>query len=143
MAEATPKENYPPQLRKTATGDIDVNSLADLLEWFLNFDQRVGIVRLPQVEELYQWKQADDTAHEIEIYPFENAEARFAVGAFQALAENPTEEKLARWITDVCRLSATRNRRTKTLRRITNSTPANRTSKKRTKSRPTPNAGFF
>jgi hypothetical protein len=101
MAEAAQPGNYPPALRKTTEGDIDLNSLADLLEWFLNYDQRVAIVRNPQVEELYQWKQHDDAAHDIEIYPFENAEARFAIGAFQALAENPTEEKLARWITDV------------------------------------------
>ena len=77
MAEATPQENYPPQLRKTETGDIDINSLADLLEWFLNYDQRVAIVRHPHVEEIYQWKQKDDAAHGTEVYPFENAEARF------------------------------------------------------------------
>jgi hypothetical protein len=101
MAEPTQQENYPPKLRKTPDGGIDINSLADLLEWFLNFDQRVAVVRHPHVEELYQWKQKDDAAHDVEVYPFENAEARFAVGAFQALAENDTEEKLARWITDV------------------------------------------
>lgn len=101
MAEATQQENYPPKLRKTADGGIDINSLADLLEWFLNFDQRVAIVRHPHVEELYQWKQKDDAEHGAEVYPFENAEARFAIGAFQALGENDTEEKLARWITDV------------------------------------------
>jgi hypothetical protein len=100
MAQAQ-QENLPPKLRKTATGDIDVNSLADLLEWFLNNDNRVGLVRLPQVEELFQWKQADDAANGIEVYPFENAEARLAIGAFQALGENQTEEKLARWITDL------------------------------------------
>lgn len=100
MAQAQ-QENYPPKLRKTQTGDIDVNSLADLLEWFLMNDQRVGLVRLPQVEELFQWKQADDTANGIEIYPFENAEARLAIGAFQALGENRTEDELGRWITDL------------------------------------------
>ncbi|MEP6903788.1 MAG: hypothetical protein ABJA66_18840 [Actinomycetota bacterium] len=100
MAQAQ-QENLPPKLRKTAGGDIDVNSLADLLEWFLNNDSRVGIVRLPQVEELFEWKQADDAANGIEVYPFENAEARLAIGAFQALGENETEEKLGRWITDI------------------------------------------
>ena len=100
MAQA-PQENYPPKLRKAPDGSLDVNSLADLLEWFLNNDNRVGIVRHPQVEELFQWKQADDEAGGIEVYPFENAEARFAIGAFQALGENDTEEKLARWITDI------------------------------------------
>lgn len=101
MAEATQQENYPPQLRKAPDGSIDTNSLADLLEWFLNHDQRVGLVRHPQVEELFQWKQQDDEAHGVEIYPFENAEARFAIGAFQALGENNTEEKLQSWITEV------------------------------------------
>ena len=97
----TQQENYPPKLQKTASGDIDINSLANLLEWFLNFDQRVGLVRLPQVEELFQWKQKDDAANGIEVYPFENAEARFAVGAFSALGENDSEEKLQIWITEV------------------------------------------
>lgn len=101
MAEAKEQENYPPKLRKSPDGGIDINSLADLLEWFLNFDQRVGLVRHPHVEELFQWKQADDAANGIEIYPFENAEARFAVGAFQALGENQSEESLQRWITEV------------------------------------------
>ena len=100
MAQAQ-QENTPPKLKKTATGDLDINSLADQLEWFLNFDQRVGLVRHPHVEELFQWKQADDAQNGIEVYPFENAEARFAIGAFQALGENQTEEKLGRWITDV------------------------------------------
>ncbi len=95
------QQNEPPKLRKTADGDIDTNSLADLLEFFLNFDQKVAIVRHPQVEELFQWKQADDKANGIETYPFENAEARFAVGSFQAIAENDSEEKLRRWITDI------------------------------------------
>lgn len=101
MTEAAQRENFPPKLRKTVTGDIDINSLADLLEWFLNFDQRVGLVRHPHVEELFQWKQKDDEANGIEVYPFENAEARFAIGAFQALGENQTESKLQQWITEV------------------------------------------
>jgi hypothetical protein len=101
MAEATQQENYPPKLRKTVEGAIDVGSISDLLEWFLNFDQRVGLVRHPHVEELFQWKQADDVANGTEVYPFENAEARFAVGAFQALGENNSEEKLRNWITEV------------------------------------------
>ncbi|HEY0428764.1 MAG TPA: hypothetical protein VGC76_13365 [Pyrinomonadaceae bacterium] len=101
MNEATGQENYPPKLQKTAAGDIDINSLANLLEWFLKFDRRVSIVRHPHVEELFQWKQADDAANGIEIYPFENAEARFAIGAFRALGENNTEDKLQNWITEI------------------------------------------
>lgn len=95
--------NQPPKLEKNAGGDINTNSLADLLEWFLNYDGRVGIVRNPHVEELFQWKQADDAANGVEIYPFENAEARFAIGVFQAIAEYDSEAKLRAWITEVLR----------------------------------------
>ena len=95
------EQNEPPKLRKTADGEIDSKSLADLLEFFLNYDQRVAIVRHPQVEELFQWKQAEDMANGVEVYPFENAEARFAIGAFQAIGENDSEEKLQLWITEV------------------------------------------
>ncbi len=72
-----------------------------MLEWFLNYDQRVGLVRNPHVEELFQWKQKDDEASGAEIYPFENAEARFAIGVFQAIAEYDSEAKLQSWITEV------------------------------------------
>lgn len=101
MNEAKQTPNQPPKLEKTASGDINTTSLADLLEWFLNNDGRVGIVRNPHVEELFQWKQTDDAAHGVEVYPFENAEARFAIGAFQAVAEYGSEAKLRVWITEV------------------------------------------
>lgn len=91
----------PPKLQKTESGDINTNSLADLLEWFLTYDQRVALVRNPQVEELFQWKQADDAENGAETYPFENAESRFAIGAFQALGENDSQPKLHDWIADV------------------------------------------
>ncbi len=94
-------ENFPPKLRQTPNGDTDTNSLADLLEWFLNNDQRVGLVRHPHVEELFQWKQADDEANDAKRYHFDNAESRFAIGVFQALGENNSEEKLQNWITEV------------------------------------------
>lgn len=95
------QDTHPPKLKRTASGDIDANSLADLLEWFLNYDERVARMRHPYTEELFQWKQADDHQNGVGIYPFENAEARFAVGAFQALAENNSEPLLNQWITDV------------------------------------------
>jgi hypothetical protein len=95
------EQQNPPKLEKTASGDINTNSLADLLEWFLNYDSRVAIVRNPHVEELFQWKQTDDAANGAEIYPFENAESRFAIGVFQAIAEYDSEPKLRQWITEV------------------------------------------
>ncbi len=97
----TQTENLPPKLQKTASGEINAGSLADILEWFLNFDHRVSIVRNPHVEELFQWKQTDDAENGIESYRFENAESRFAIGVFQALGKNDSEASLHAWITEV------------------------------------------
>lgn len=98
MAEQT---NQPPKLQKLPDGKLDNNSLADLIEWFLNFDSRVALVRNAQVEELFQWKQQDDKVNGVPIYPFENAEARFAIGIFQALDANDSETALQIWLTEV------------------------------------------
>ena len=94
-------EHKPPDLQRTADGGIDINSLADALEWFLSFDERTARVRHPDTQELFLWKQADDQANGVGTYPFENAEARFAVGVFQALGENDSEPELKAWIGDV------------------------------------------
>lgn len=100
MAKAD-QQMEPPALTRGTDGKIDPASLADLLEFFLNYDERVAIVRHPHVEELFQWKQADDEEQGVPTYPFENAESRFAVGVSQALAANDSEEALSRWITDL------------------------------------------
>lgn len=101
MPEAAPTESAPPKLRPAAGGGVDDSSLADLIEWFLNFDERVARMRHPYTEELFQWKQHDDVESGIGVYPFENAEARFAIGVFQALKENNSEPLLSLWISDV------------------------------------------
>ena len=101
MAEAKIQENQPPKIRRNESGEADINSLADLLEWFLMYDERTARIRHANTEELFQWKQKDDSEQGIAIYPFENAEARFAVGAFQALAENNSEPLLKLWISDL------------------------------------------
>jgi len=101
MAKATAQEVQPPKLRRTDSGEIEATSFADLLEWFLTFDERTARMRHANTEELFRWKQADDKVNGVNVYPFENAEARFAVGAFQALAENNTEPLLKLWISDV------------------------------------------
>ncbi len=90
MAEPA-ADTLPPKLRFTPEREIDNSSLADLIEWFLMYDERVSRIRHANTEELFQWKQKDDAEQGISIYPFENAEARFAIGALQAVAENPTE----------------------------------------------------
>lgn len=101
MTEAAKQSSFPPRLKSTESGDIDTNSLADLLEWFLNYDPKVGYMRHPFAQELFEWKQADDAAQGVKVYPFENAEARFAIGSFQAIAENNTQSLLQVWITQI------------------------------------------
>jgi len=101
MGEATAPETVPPKLRLKPDGSLDDAILADLIEWFLNLDERTARMRHPFVDELFQWKQQDDEANGIGTYPFVNAEARFAIGVFQALAENDSEPLLKLWVTDV------------------------------------------
>jgi len=101
MAETAAQQTEPPKLRPASDGTIDPNSLADLVEWFLNFDELTARMRHPMVNELFEWKQIDDTENGVGVYPFENAEARFAIGIFQALNENNSEPLLRLWISDV------------------------------------------
>ena len=101
MSEQEAQQTQPPRLRPGAEGGVDPSSVADLLEWFLNYDERTARMRHPNTEELFQWKQQDDAANGIGVYPFENAEARFAIGVFQALQENNSEPLLNLWLNDV------------------------------------------
>lgn len=101
MAENSAAGNNPPKLVVAADGEIETGSLADMVEWFLNFDERTARMRHPMVEELFQWKQRDDASNGGTIYPFENAEARFAIGIVQAVRENDSEPGLRLWLTDV------------------------------------------
>lgn len=101
MASTVGQQNEPPKLRRTAEGGADIQSLADILEWFLMYDERTARIRHANTEELFQWKQKDDAEQGLSVYPFENAEARLAVGAFQALAENNSEPLLKLWISDL------------------------------------------
>jgi len=91
----------PPKLKFTADGGIENTSLADLIEWFLMYDERTARIRHIDTEELFQWKQKDDEAGGIGTYTLENAAARFAIGTVQALATNESEPLLKLWITDV------------------------------------------
>jgi hypothetical protein len=93
--------NQPPKLSVKENGEIETASLADLIEWFLIYDERTARMRHANTDELFQWKLQDDETHGIAIYPFENAEDRFAVGVFQALAENNSEPLLKLWLSDV------------------------------------------
>lgn len=100
MAEAK-AQTEPPNIRVLDNGTPDIGSVADVLEWFLNYDEKTARMRHPNTDELFRWKQEDDKANGIGTYPFENAEARFALGTIQAISENNEEPLLKLWITDV------------------------------------------
>lgn len=87
-----------PPLQRDTYGQIDVDSIPDVVEWFLNYDQRVAIIRHPSVEEVFQWKQQHAKAEGEEIFQFNRAEDRLAIGIIQALADNTTERSLHAWI---------------------------------------------
>lgn len=88
----------PRALERDADGEIIVGSLAEVIQWFLDYDERVAVVRHPNVEELFQNKQeASERAGE-EVMKFRHAEDRLAVGIMQALSIHSDEESLHGWI---------------------------------------------
>ena len=89
--------NEPP-LQRDEYGQVDVDSVPDVIEWFLNYDQRVAIIRHPSVEEVFQWKQDYAESQGEEVFRFKQAEDRLAIGIIQALADNSTESMLHAWI---------------------------------------------
>ena len=94
-------ENSPshlPPLQRDASGQIDVDSIPDVIEWFVNYDERVAVIRHSSVEEVFQWKQQHSRAQGEQVFVFNRAEDRLAIGIIQALADNPTERDLHSWI---------------------------------------------
>src|SRR6202165_53493 len=89
--------NQPP-LRRNPNGRVDVDSVPDVIQWFLDFDQRVAIIKHPRVEEVFQWKQEQSRRAGEEVFIFNRAEDRLAIGIIQALSENATERELHSWI---------------------------------------------
>ncbi len=79
-------------------GAIDYDSLPDVIQWFLDFDQRVAIVKHPKVEELFQWKQEHSRAAGEDVFNFNRAEDRLAIGILQSIAHHSTERELHSWI---------------------------------------------
>src|SRR5438067_3983705 len=88
--------NLPP-LQRDAGGNIDLDSVPDVIQWFLDYDERVAIIKHRNVEEVFQWKQQQSRAAGEEVFTFKQAEDRLAIGIIQALAENATEHNLHAW----------------------------------------------
>lgn len=87
-----------PPLLRDASGRVDVDSVPDVIDWFVNHDQRVAVIRHPSVEEVFQWKQEQSRDQGEDVFIFNRAEDRLAIGIIQALADNPTESQLHSWI---------------------------------------------
>jgi hypothetical protein len=91
----------PPHISFDAPGQINTSSLADIIQWFLERDQRVAVIRHPAVEELFHWKQAESKSENEEVFMFDHAEDRLAIGIIQALMQNPSERELHAWISQL------------------------------------------
>lgn len=91
----------PPPLQRDADGDVTSGALADVIEWFLNFDPRVAIIRHPHVESVFQWKQEESLKAGEDVYQFRNGEERLAIGIAQALVAHSSESDLHGWISQL------------------------------------------
>jgi hypothetical protein len=90
-------QNTPP-LARDSSGNVDVDSVPDVIEWFLKYDQRVAVIKHPAVEEVFQWKQRQSQTLGEDVFVFKQAEDRLAIGIIQALADNPTQYGLHSWL---------------------------------------------
>jgi predicted enzyme related to lactoylglutathione lyase len=98
--EGEEQTNLPP-LQRDASGNVDPDSVPDVIQWFLDFDQRVALIKHPNVEQVFQWKQEQDRNAGEAVFAFARAEDRLAIGIIQALAENSTERALHSWISQL------------------------------------------
>src|ERR1043166_1872174 len=87
-----------PVLGRDPYGNIDYDSLPEVIEWFLDYDERVAIIKHPKVEELFQWKQEQSRNAGEDVFNFNRAEDRLAIGILQSVAHNPSERELHGWI---------------------------------------------
>lgn len=92
--------NLPP-LQRDARGNADLDSVPDVIQWFLDFDNRVAIIKHPNVEQVFQWKQEQSRNAGEQVFAFNRAEDRLAIGIIQALSENSTERTLHSWISQL------------------------------------------
>jgi hypothetical protein len=88
----------PPSLKPDAAGRINSDALMDAIQWFLDRDPRVNAVRHPRAQEVFLWKQEAARRAGEEVFHFDTAEDRFAVGVVQALRSNTDERALHGWI---------------------------------------------
>jgi hypothetical protein len=95
---SAPENNPQPVLLRDKFGAVDYDSLPDVIQWFLDYDQRVGVVKHVKVEELFQWKQEQSRLAGEDVFNFNRAEDRLAIGILQSVAHHPSERELHAWI---------------------------------------------
>jgi hypothetical protein len=91
----------PPPIKLDAPNHINTASLADCIQWFLERDQRVAVIRHPTVEELFHWKQNESRSENEDVFIFDHAEDRLAIGIIQSLMQNTSEQELHAWISQL------------------------------------------
>ena len=63
-----------PVLPRDEYGAVDYDSIPDVIQWFLDYDQRVAVIKHPKVEELFQWKQEQSRLSAEDVFNFSRAE---------------------------------------------------------------------
>ncbi len=94
----TDSSSNSPLLARDSYGNVDYDSLPDVIQWFLDYDERVAIIKHSRVEELFQWKQEQSRKAGEDVFNFSRAEDRLAIGILQSVAHNPAERELHAWI---------------------------------------------
>jgi len=107
-----------PVVGRDQYGNVDYDSLPDVIQWFLDYDERVAVIKHPKVEELFQWKQEQSRNAGEDVFNFNRAEDRLAIGILQSIAHNPSERELHAWI---CQLLNTLEQASKTTEQISTS----------------------
>src|ERR1051325_11904822 len=86
-----------PVLLRDQFGAVGYDSIPDVIQWFLDHDQRVAVVKHPKVEELFQWKQEQSRVAGEDVFNFNRAEDRLAIRIIQSVAHHTTERALRAW----------------------------------------------
>jgi hypothetical protein len=89
---------HEPVLLRDSAGRVDYDSIPDVIQWFLDCDQRVAVIKHPKIEELFQWKQQQSREAGEDVFNFNRAEDRLAIGIIQSVAHNPLEQDLHAWL---------------------------------------------
>ena len=97
---------------RDASGGVDYDSIPEVIQWFLDYDERVAIIKHPKIEELFQWKQQQSRDAGEDIFNFNRAEDRLAIGILQSVAHNPNEQALHAWIAQLLNALSTASKAT-------------------------------